>query len=296
MVPVFRTMRCAQCDSIDRLPYGQIYSTPKIDGIRVACHPFFGPVSNSSKTIPNLYIRTWLNSKEFTGFDGEITYGERNTRFNETSSAVMTHYGPDSGFTYHIFDVFTLENAVYSERLSYIKNLKISDPNIKIVPSTLISSKEELLSNWAEAVNLGYEGIVLRHADRVYKHGRSTFREGGMIKLKHFSDTEAVVVGFVEKLTNNNAPTINEMGLQTRSHHQANKSQAGMLGALICSNSKWSKTFEIGSGFTEQERIQIWNNQEKYLGKLVKFKYFPYGELDRPRHPTFLGWRHHFDL
>lgn len=296
MVPVFRTMRCAQCESIDRLSYGKIYSTPKIDGVRVACHPFFGPVSNSSKTIPNLYIRKWLNNKEFSGLDGEIIYGETNTRFNETSSAVMSQYGPDTGFTYHVFDIFTLENTIYSERLEYLKSLKISDQNIKIVSSELISSKQELLENWANAVSLGYEGIVLRHAERIYKHGRSTFREGGMIKLKHFSDIEAVVVGFVEKLTNNNTPTINEMGLQTRSHHKENKVPAGMLGALICRNSKWKETFEIGSGFTQQERIHIWGNQEKYLGKLVKFKYFPYGELDRPRHPTFLGWRHHFDM
>jgi DNA ligase-1 len=63
----------------------------------------------------------------------------------------------------------------------------------------------------------------------------------------------------------------------------------GRLGALIV---EWEgKLFNIGTGFTDAERIDIWNRKEQYHGKQAKFKYLPVGVKDLPRHPVFLGWR-----
>lgn len=38
-------------------------------------------------------------------------------------------------------------------------------------------------------------------------------------------------------------------------------------------------------------RSEIWNNQSKYIGKLVKYKSQKVGEKDAPRFPVFLGFR-----
>ena len=54
--------------------------------------------------------------------------------------------------------------------------------------------------------------------------------------------------------------------------------------------------FSIGTGFTDAERQHIWDNQNKYLGALVKFKYFPVGGYEAPRHPVFAGFRDRRDV
>ena len=52
---------------------------------------------------------------------------------------------------------------------------------------------------------------------------------------------------------------------------------------------------EIGTGFTAQERADIWQDRRIYAedadAPLVKYKHFPSGAKDKPRHPVFLGWR-----
>lgn len=46
----------------------------------------------------------------------------------------------------------------------------------------------------------------------------------------------------------------------------------GMLGALLLDY----KGYELrcGSGFTDEDRKEIWNNKEKYLGKIAEIQYF----------------------
>ena len=34
------------------------------------------------------------------------------------------------------------------------------------------------------------------------------------------------------------------------------------------------ETFNCGSGFTDEDRKEIWNNKEKYLGKIAEIQYF----------------------
>ena len=52
--------------------------------------------------------------------------------------------------------------------------------------------------------------------------------------------------------------------------------------------------FEIGTGFTAAEREALWLAPP--IGKIVKYKFFPVGVKDRPRHPVFLGFREAEDM
>jgi DNA ligase-1 len=54
--------------------------------------------------------------------------------------------------------------------------------------------------------------------------------------------------------------------------------------------------FGVGSGLDDTLRSQIWANKEKYIGRIIKYKYLPYGTVDAPRHPVFLGFRDKDDL
>ena len=67
------------------------------------------------------------------------------------------------------------------------------------------------------------------------------------------------------------------------------------LGSFILEN-KNGETFKCGSGLNDELRKEIWDNQDQYLGQLVKFKYMAHGVKDLPRHPIFLGFRDPDDM
>ena len=65
----------------------------------------------------------------------------------------------------------------------------------------------------------------------------------------------------------------------------------GTLGAVLVKDIKSGIEFSIGSGFNDENRQEIWDNQKKYLGKIVKYKSQKCGEVEKPRFPVFLSFR-----
>ena len=45
-----------------------------------------------------------------------------------------------------------------------------------------------------------------------------------------------------------------------------------------------------------EDKQEIWNNRDDYLGKIVKYQHFSHGAVDLPRHSKFLGWRDPADM
>ena len=41
---------------------------------------------------------------------------------------------------------------------------------------------------------------------------------------------------------------------------------------------------------------EIWDNRDKYLGKLASVRYMSVGLKDKPRVPSFIGWRDKDDM
>lgn len=280
-------------DSLDRLNYPVIVS-PKLDGIR--CLIINGKaVSRKLKPIPNHHIRNLLEQHCPDGFDGEIIVPFAS--FNEIQSQVMTEEGTPE-FEYWVFDWYQ-PNLPYIDRLNNL-NLRQVDaelPNfVKILDQGVAADESEIKQFEEIALSRGFEGLMIRSLDGPYKFGRSTAREGYLLKLKRFKDAEAVVIGFEEKLHNANEATVDELGYTKRSSHKANLTPAGTLGTLLVKdmNSNWQ--FGIGTGFDDALRAEIWNNQAKYLGKIVTYRYQEVGMLERPRFPSFKGFRDPRDL
>jgi DNA ligase-1 len=122
-----------------------------------------------------------------------------------------------------------------------------------------------------------------------------------MIKIKRFTDGEAVVVGVEEQMHNTNEATTNALGYTERSSHQANQIGTGALGAFLCRSlpgpdDETDVEFSVGTGMTAADRTWMWNNREQMVGKIIKYKSFPVGVKDKPRHPVFLGFRDAEDL
>ncbi len=284
-----------------------VVASPKIDGIRCLIQGGVA-VSRKLKPIPNAYVQEMLAGLP-DGLDGELIVGDRNASdvWNTTSSGVMSGDGePD--FTYLIFDRF-MENTPFCVRLGLAANTlrdasQKQRTHLELLNHTQFSTGDSLAAYEQDCVTAGYEGIMGRDPMGFYKQGRSTVREGGLLKFKRFQDAEAVVVDVTERFHNANEATVDALGHTKRSTHKANKVPTGTMGNLVCAaiiNEKGdgykrppctftkSVKFEVGTGFTELMRTQMW--QHKPIGQIIKFKYQHLTPDGLPLFPVFLGFR-----
>lgn len=267
-----------------------IYSTPKLDGIRVLMVNGQA-LSRTFKQIPNHHIRNYLESNALDGLDGELICPGKT--FNETQSLVMTENGtPD--FQYVAFDYVHDIKEGYLDRIERLKTVSI--PNIKCLLPTKINNIEELQQYEQQCITEGYEGVMIRSPNGPYKEGRSTVREGYLLKIKRFEDAEAIILDFDEKMHNDNDADIDNFGNTKRSSHKDNMKPAGTLGSLLVRDIKTGVEFSIGSGFDDNLRQEIWDNRIGYTNKIVSYTFQPSGGKDKPRFPIFKGFRHIDDI
>lgn len=264
-----------------------VYASPKLDGVRG--FNYEGVIySRNLKPLANTLLQEAFGTSRYLGLDGEFIAGEPTHPkvFSNTASVVGSGSKPIDSVKFWVFDNIDCNPATpYWKRLQGLQE----DERMQLVPLVLIGNETELLAYEEQQLELGYEGLILRDPEGRYKYGRSTLNEGILLKLKRFEDDEAVVIGFEEKMHNANEKTLVRNGKAARSSHKAGLVPLGTLGAVIV---RWGDVvFNIGSGFDHVEAQEIWDNQDKYMGRTLTFKYFNYGIKDAPRHPVFKGWR-----
>lgn len=289
-----KPMRASKVTDVSLLRW-PMFGSPKMDGIR--CVVLNGVAySKKMKPLPNQHLQSWakLNKKWLQSMDGELTIGGHdNATYNRSMSGIMSRDGtPDFVFT--VFDM--MGDGGYTSRLAELKRCLgwISSARVKLCPMKLLQNEKTMHEYEADCLAKGYEGIMLRNRDGIYKFGTSTMREQYLLKLKRFDDDEAVIVGYKERMHNTNEATINEVGQVKRSSAKAGKVGRGDLGALVC---VWNGVqFEIGGGYDDAERARLWSVRETLPGQHVKFKYQPAGVKEAPRFPQYLGLRHPDDM
>ena len=277
--------------------FKEMYASPKLDGIRCMIQDGVA-LSRSLKPIRNEFIQSILGDPRFDGLDGEIISGDPTADdvYRVTTGNVMRSTGkPD--FTFWIFDNF-MHPYVYMNRQHEIYHVDPTGihPNIKVLKSVSVFNMKELQSYEKYCLTQGYEGVILRDPNGMYKHGRSTAKEGGLLKVKRFEDGEAGILAVEEQMKNNNEKKVNELGRSQRSSHKENKVPMGTLGALVCKDIVTGIQFNIGTGFTDEVRQQLWKCQDKLIGQTIKYKSFKIGVKDAPRHPVYLGMRDELDM
>jgi len=297
---ITRPMLASEVKDVNELVFPMI-ATPKVDGIR--CLKVGDDVlSRSFKPIRNDHIRSILEEHLPPGADGEIF---SSASFSKVTSDVMSKEGaPD--FVYYMFDY--VEDGDIS--VSYLDRLyNMADwvrsatgtgalKYVKILPFVVINSVEELKVYEAKVLKQGFEGVILRAPDGPYKCGRSTWNERWLLKLKVFFDSEAVVLGMEEQLSNQNTLEKDALGLAKRSSAKAGKVPAGRLGKFLCRDIHTGVEFKCGTGvgLTMALRQEIWDNQDKYISRIFKYSYQPHGVKDKPRIPKWLGFRDKDDM
>ena len=206
-------------------------------------------------------------------------------RFRKTLKAVHRK-GIKNDLEFFAFDLLSYKefinkenNRPYTERrkiLSDICNNLIENnkgcPIIflpRLYEGNDYSMVEELLSK-VKKKNL--EGLMMNINDAPYEFKRTK----SLLKIKVMNDMCLRIIGFKEgkgKLKNT-------------------------LGRIICDYK--GNELGVGSGLTDEDRQEIWNNKDKYLGKLAKVQYFEEtqdanGKLS-VRFPVFLGVEQDRDL
>jgi len=250
---------------------------PKYDGIRVTMYDGV-PYTRSGKQIPNIPIRRALvdavSQLPRASYDGELVLwdatGQDYRPFNDVQSIVMrkstTH--ETAHWMYMIFDIalpivpFHRRYTVLSQMVPWSVNEHIFRVGCHDINDPTLVGK--------------YEGLILRNPDAPYKHGRCTTLQNILHKVVEWVRDEARVVGWEELMHYDTVP--------------GNK-----LGAFILC-SKGGVKFKVGSGFTDEQRINYWDRRNMLYGRLVTYKSKPFGMKEAPRSPIFVGFRSEEDL
>ena len=284
---------------LSQLTYPLIAS-PKLDGIRCLVRNGVA-LSRKLIPIPNRYVQS-LAKHWPHGLDGELLVGDPTDEdvYNRTQSAVMSIEGePEVALI--AFDRWDMEGVPFTERLQAVAKLVDNTPTEAAgtcwwLPHWIMSSPEDLQDYEDNTLAQGYEGVMTRKPDGLYKNGRSTDKQELLLKLKRFVDSEAVILGVQEMMHNNNEATTDNLGHTKRSSNKAGMVFADTMGRLVVSDLKSGVQFEVGSGFTMQQRNDIWESKADMVGRIIKYKYQPHGMKDKPRLPIFIGFRDPRDM
>jgi DNA ligase-1 len=272
--------------------------SPKLDGIRATVRNGV-LVSRKLKPIPNEELQARYGRHEFEGLDGELITGAVNAPnvFLRTQSCVMSRVADPlevAQTVLQVFDDASHPAAEFQYRYSNAEGWLKTFEGFAMVPHVIVKNEEELLQMEHAFVEQGFEGAMWRDPNGPYKYGRSTLREGWLLKLKRFMDDEYMVIGFEERMHNTNEQQRDERGYAKRSSAKAGMIGTGILGAFLArglTGPYEGVEFKVTPTGAEAERRFMWANRDSYLHTTRKFKFFPSGSKESPRFPVDLGLR-----
>lgn len=191
-------------------------------------------------------------------FDGEVVGNSfqelmRQARRKENVAA------EDSVF--HIFDILPLSdfkrghwNAQLYKRIELLRNMQGAIdkmPNVELLPHLRVNLDEHegrsVFERYCrDMVEAGYEGVMIKDLEAPYVCKRSTF----WMKYKPTITVDLEVIGLEEGTGRNK----------------------NRLGALVCHGVDDGKeiTVNVGSGFSDEERDQLWEDRNLIVGRTVE--------------------------
>ncbi len=192
--------------------------------------------------------------------DGELWIGRK--RFSDTLS-IVREKKPHEGWQnirYMIFDAPETSGG-FEQRMKVAQKWFKAHPSLYtiVIEQEICRNEEHLMQRLKEIESLNGEGIILRKSGSSYVNRRTN----AMLKVKSFSEAEAVVVEHIPGAGRNK----------------------GRLGSILVELAD-GKRFAIGSGFSDYER-----HNPPSIGSLITFKHYGFTESGIPRFASFKGIR-----
>lgn len=245
---------------------------PKLDGERCRAvwygldYALLSSQENVFESVPHILNELNNLGLREVELDGELYI--HGLPFEQIQSIVSRgHENIHPDFQNISFNVFDVVLPFTQEKRYHILTSLFETFNFKyIIPvkGYLCNTLDEILGYYDRFIKEGYEGFILRELNAPYKRSRSTF----MMKFKPKQSDLYNIVGYAEEMSID--------GILKNS-----------LGALICE--KDGTKFNIGTGFTRDERIELWKNRESLIGKLAWVKYQHITSANQvPRFPVFV--------
>jgi len=259
------------------------YVQPKLDGVRcfaqlVDVSPDGGKgqnyevklMSRSGKEFIQPFEKLRAQINQFIDFD-EIWDGELYTpelTFEDLIAACRksTYRESSELVEFHLFDIFADSVEMFQERFEnrMIKiALKLGD-RIKLVETLIVDSKEEAMEYYARCMGNGYEGVMFRNSEGVYKPGH---RSKDLQKYKEFIDEEFKIVNALEGTGTDEGTVI-----------------------WVCVN-KDGNTFKVRPRGTVDQRSKWWHSANDYFGNMLTVRYQNLTEDGIPRFPVGIAIR-----
>lgn len=247
---------------------------PKLDGTRCVAVPGKGLFSRNKKAYPTLaHIQRVIDRlPETMVLDGEL-YSEELT-FQEIVGLVKSETlkpGDEERvkkirlFVYDIVCELPYEQRWMNLQLLFrrLGGKEGTKGAVVMVPTERCGSEEEMKARHAEYMEQGYEGIMLRNREGLYRGVRST----ALQKYKEFLDDEYEVIGFQEG-----------QGLET--------------GCVIwlCQTEKGA-TFSCRPRGSREERQRLFQEGGEYVGKRLTVRYQEKTDAGLPRFPVGITFR-----
>lgn len=196
--------------------------------------------------------------------DGELWMGRN--RFAEVSGAVRRQIPDPAQWQKIRFMVFDSpsETGDFDHRLQALRVLfaQLNSPSIALIEQYKIDDETALMQALDQVIANGGEGLMLHLGSAPYRGIRSD----DLLKLKRFSDAEAVVIG----------------------HIPGKGKFSGMIGAVLVKMPD-GREFKIGSGFSDEQR-----RHPPAIGSTISYKYQGTTASGLPRFASFFRARNDF--
>lgn len=243
---------------------------PKYDGVRCRAirlengeYILLSSEENIIYSVPHINIALGRHFKT-PELDGELyTHGMSFEDIVSITSRTKNLHSYHYKIQFHIFDIVS-EKPQY-ERTVEVTNLCKTHPSIVLAPYYVCMSLDEVIQSYNEILGDGYEGIIVRHCSAPYVRKRSTY----VMKFKPKKEDSYEIVGFTEEIDKDGEPK-------------------DTLGALVCKSGD-GHLFNVGTGFTDQRRQELWNGRDMVRGCSAKVKYQHITSGKQvPRFPVFV--------
>jgi len=244
------------------------YVQPKLDGLRcimykdrggkIRCQSRTGTYFDTMDHITNELKTLFYNP---IILDGEL-YTD-NIPFEELAGLIKKKKISESdrdklkNVKYHVYDIVD-STRTYEERHRDIVRLIGSNYEYTVTVPTYLSEKVNFKKFFSEFIEMGYEGIMLRNMNGMY---RCNYRSHDLQKYKEFMESEYEIVGFKEGDGRDKGTVI-----------------------WVCKSE--NKEFSVRPKGTMESRRELFINAKKYIGKKLTVIYQELSELGVPRFPV----------